>query len=72
MLTPMSPLSTAINTPTRPAMAATDRSRPPAMMSGVPAAAMRPMKAMLEPIAIMFRVVMKNGESSVKTTRKRM
>ena len=34
------------------------------MMSGVPAAAISPMKAMLEPIAIMFRVVMKNGESS--------
>ena len=37
------------------------------MISGVPAAAIRPMKAMFEPIAIMLRVVMKNGESRMKT-----
>ena len=42
------------------------------MMSGVPAAAIRPMKAMFDPIAIMFRVVMKNGEIREKTTRSRM
>ena len=53
-------------------MAATERSSPPAMISGVPAAAISPMKAMFEPIAIMFRVVMKNGDRSEKTTRSRM
>ena len=42
------------------------------MMSGVPAAAISPMKAMFEPIAIMFRVGEKNGVRSEKTTRRRM
>ena len=37
------------------------------MMSGVPAAAIRPMKATFEPIAIMLRSVRKNGVRSEKT-----
>ena len=67
MLMPTSPWRTASSTPTSPAMAATERSSPPAMMSGVPAAAIKPMKAMFEPIAIMLRSVKKNGVSSEKT-----
>ena len=63
MLMPTSPWRTASSTPTSPAIAATERSSPPAMMSGVPAAAISPMKATFEPIAIMLRSVRKNGES---------
>ena len=37
------------------------------MMSGVPAAAIRPMKATFEPIAIMLRTVRKNGVRIEKT-----
>ena len=40
------------------------------MMSGVPAAAISPMKAMFEPIAIMLRSVKKNGVSRVKNDQK--
>ena len=54
-------------TPVRPAIAATERSRPPAMISGVPAAAISPMKATFEPIASMFRSVRKNGDRTEKT-----
>ena len=49
-------------TPAIPATAATDRSSPPAMISGVPAAAISPMKAMLEPIDSRFLTVRKNGD----------
>ncbi len=59
-------------TPVSPATAATERSSPPAMMSGVPAAAIRPMKATLEPIASMFRPVRKNGDRTEKTTIRTM
>ena len=52
----------AIRTPVMPAIAATERSRPPAMMSGVPAAAIKPMKATLPPIVSMLLIERKNGE----------
>ena len=51
-----------------PAIAATERSRPPAMMSGVPAAAIRPMKATLPPIVSMLLIDRKNGERIEKAT----
>ena len=37
------------------------------MMRGVPAAAIRPMKATFEPIAIMLRIEKKNGDRTAKT-----
>ena len=37
------------------------------MISGVPAAAIRPMKAMLEPIDSRFLTVRKNGDNAVNT-----
>jgi hypothetical protein len=49
ILMPLACIS-ATMTPARPATAATDRSSPPPMISGVPAAAIRPMKAMLVPM----------------------
>jgi len=52
----------AMTTPTRPAVAATERSSPLAMISGVPAAAISPMKATLVPIASKFLTERKNGE----------
>ena len=58
------PSVSATTTPAKPATAATERSSPPAMISGVPAAAISPMNAMLVPMLAMLSKVRNQRDST--------
>ena len=59
--------SRATTTPESPATAATERSRPPAMISGVCSAHIKPMKAILAPMLIILSKDRNQGESVLKS-----
>jgi len=62
------PCSRATITPAMPATAATDRSRPPAIINGVCAALIRPMNAMLAPMLIMLSNDRNHGDNTLNVS----